>query len=147
SNLTYQAVRERSVIPTRPFVLTRAFYAGSQRFGAMWTGDNLGTWEHMAVGVKIVLSVNIGGFSFAGSDVGGFFGNPEPEMLVRWYQVGAFAPFFRAHAHLDTKRREPFLLDQPYKGIVKDILRLRYSLLPVWYTAFRETSVTGLPVL
>ncbi|KAG6865118.1 hypothetical protein C0991_005018 [Blastosporella zonata] len=147
SNLTSQAVAERSTTPTRPFVLTRAFYAGSQRFGAMWTGDNMGTWEHMAVGVKIVLSVSIGGFSFAGSDVGGFFGNPDPEMLVRWYQVGAFAPFFRAHAHIDTKRREPFLLDQPYKGMVKDILRLRYSLLPVWYTAFRETSVTGLPVL
>ncbi|RDB25094.1 Neutral alpha-glucosidase AB [Hypsizygus marmoreus] len=147
SNLTSQAVARRSDPPKRPFVLTRAFYAGSQRFGAMWTGDNLGTWEHMAVGVKIVLSLNIGGFSYAGSDVGGFFGNPEPEMLVRWYQVGAFAPFFRAHAHIDAKRREPFLLDQPYKGIVRDILRLRYSLLPVWYTAFRETSVTGFPVL
>lgn len=81
------------------------------------------------------------------ADVGGFFGNPEPDMLVRWYQVGAFAPFFRAHAHIDTKRREPFLLEQPYKGIVRDILRLRYSMLPVWYTAFRETSVTGMPVL
>ncbi|KAF8631083.1 hypothetical protein AX17_005169 [Amanita inopinata Kibby_2008] len=68
-------------------------------------------------------------------------------MLVRWYQVGAFSPFFRAHAHIDTKRREPFLLDQPYKGIVRDILRLRYSLLPVWYTAFREASVAGIPVL
>jgi len=66
-------------------------------------------------------------------------------MLVRWYQVGAFAPFFRAHAHIDTKRREPFLLDEPYKGIVKDILRLRYTLLPVWYTAFRETTKTGMP--
>lgn len=119
----------------------------------------------MAVGVKIVLSVSIGGMSFAGcrpfiytssflnsdslclADVGGFFGNPEPEMLVRWYQVGAFAPFFRAHAHIDTKRREPFLLDDPYKSIVRDILRLRYSMLPIWYTAFRETSVNGLPVL
>ena len=50
----------------RPFVLTRAFYAGSQRFGAMWTGDNLGTWEHMAVGVKMVLANNIAGFSFSG---------------------------------------------------------------------------------
>jgi alpha-glucosidase (family GH31 glycosyl hydrolase) len=68
-------------------------------------------------------------------------------MLVRWYQVGAFAPFFRAHAHIDTKRREPFLLDEPYKGIVKDILRLRYTLLPMWYTAFRETTVTGMPIL
>ncbi|KAF8661490.1 hypothetical protein AX16_001327 [Volvariella volvacea WC 439] len=147
SNLTSQAVAARSDPPQRPFVLTRSFYAGSQRFGAMWTGDNLGTWEHMAVGIKMVLANGIAGMTFGGSDVGGFFGNPEPEMLVRWYQVGAFAPFFRAHAHLDTKRREPFLLDQPYKGIVKDILRLRYSMLPIWYTEFREASVTGVPIL
>ncbi|KAI0644926.1 alpha-glucosidase [Trametes meyenii] len=146
-NLTSQAVKDRTDPPKRPFVLTRSFYAGSQRFGAMWTGDNLGTWDHMSVGVKMVLANNIAGFSFSGSDVGGFFGNPEPEMLVRWYAVGAFSPFFRAHAHIDTKRREPYLLDEPYKGIVRDILRLRYSLLPVWYTAFREASVTGLPVL
>ena len=50
----------------RPFVLTRSFFAGSQRFGAMWTGDNLGTWEHMAVGIKMVLSLNIAGFTFSG---------------------------------------------------------------------------------
>ncbi|KAF8161398.1 alpha-glucosidase [Crassisporium funariophilum] len=147
SNLTYQAVAERTNPKTRPFVLTRAFFAGSQRFGAMWTGDNLGTWEHMEVNVKMVLANGLAGMSFAGSDVGGFFGNPEPEMLVRWYQVGIFAPFFRAHAHIDTKRREPFLLDQPYKGLVKDLLRLRYTLLPMWYTAFRETSATGMPIL
>ncbi|TFK89283.1 glycoside hydrolase family 31 protein [Polyporus arcularius HHB13444] len=147
SNLTSQAVMARTDPPKRPFVLTRSFYAGSQRFGAMWTGDNLGTWEHMAVGVKMVLANNIAGFSFAGSDVGGFFGNPEPEMLVRWYGVGVFSPFLRAHAHIDTKRREPYLLDEPYKSIVRDMLRLRYSMLPVWYTAFREASVTGLPVV
>lgn len=81
------------------------------------------------------------------ADVGGFFGNPEPEMLVRWYQVGAFAPFFRAHAHIDTKRREPYLLEEPYQGMVKAVLRLRYTLLSVWYTAFRESSVRGTPVL
>ncbi|KAJ7935332.1 glycoside hydrolase family 31 protein [Mycena leptocephala] len=147
SNLTSQAVQQRTDPPQRPFVLTRSFFAGSQRFGAMWTGDNLGTWEHMAVGIQMVLANGIAGMSFAGSDVGGFFGNPEPEMLVRWYQVGIFNPFLRAHAHIDTKRREPFLLEQPYKGIVKDLLRLRYTMLPVWYTAFRETSVTGVPVL
>ncbi|TFK26343.1 alpha glucosidase [Coprinopsis marcescibilis] len=147
SNLTWQAVAARGDVPKRPFVLTRAFFAGSQRFGAMWTGDNLGTWEHMAVGIKMVLSNGVGGLSFAGSDVGGFFGNPEPEMLVRWYQVGAFAPFFRAHAHIDTKRREPYLLDEPYKSIVYSVLRLRYTMLPMWYTAFRETTVTGVPVL
>ncbi|KAJ7840525.1 family 31 glycoside hydrolase, partial [Mycena olivaceomarginata] len=130
--------------PQRPFVLTRSFFAGSQRFGAMWTGDNLGTWEHMAVGVQMVLANGIAGMSFAGSDVGGFFGNPEPEMLIRWYQVGIFNPFLCAHAHIDTKRREPFLLEQPYKEIVKDILRLRYTMLPVWYTPRLRTQVMQL---
>ncbi|KAG2067925.1 glycoside hydrolase family 31 protein [Suillus decipiens] len=147
ANHTFQAAEARTDPPRRPFVLTRAFYAGSQRFGAMWTGDNLGTWEHMAVGIKMVLANGIGGMPFAGSDVGGFFGNPEPEMLVRWYVVGAFSPFFRAHAHIDTKRREPYLLEEPYKSLVRDILRLRYSMLPVWYTAFRETSESGVPIL
>ncbi len=50
----------------RPFVLTRSFFSGSQRFGAMWTGDNLGTWEHMTVGIKMVLANGIAGMSFAG---------------------------------------------------------------------------------
>ena len=68
-------------------------------------------------------------------------------MLVRWYQVGAFNPFFRAHAHIDTKRREPFLLEEPYKSMVKEIIRMRYSLLPVWYTAFHEATVNGMPIL
>ncbi|KAG1729210.1 glycoside hydrolase family 31 protein [Suillus paluster] len=147
ANHTFQAAEARTDPLRRPFVLTRAFYAGSQRFGAMWTGDNLGTWEHMAVGIKMVLANGVGGMPFAGSDVGGFFGNPEPEMLVRWYVVGAFSPFFRAHAHIDTKRREPYLLEEPYKSLVRDILRLRYSMLPVWYTAFRETSESGVPIL
>lgn len=68
-------------------------------------------------------------------------------MLVRWYQVGIFAPFFRAHAHIDTKRREPYLLAEHYKGIVKSFLRLRYAMLPIWYTLAREASVTGVPIL
>lgn len=147
TNQTYNALMHRSDPPKRPFVLTRSFYAGSQRFGAMWTGDNVGTWEHMAIGIKMVLANGLGGFGFGGSDVGGFFGNPDPEMLVRWYAVGAFSPFFRAHAHIDSKRREPYLLDEPYKSMLRDVLRLRYAMLPVWYAAFREMSATGIPIL
>lgn len=67
-------------------------------------------------------------------------------MLTRWYFVGAFSPFFRGHAKRGTERREPYLSAEPYKSIIRGIIRLRYSLLPVWYTAFRESSVTGLPV-
>lgn len=56
-------------------------------------------------------------------------------------------PFFRAHAHIDTKRREPYLFEEPIRGYLKDALRLRYALLPVWYNAFKEASVWGLPIM
>ncbi|CAO1625705.1 unnamed protein product [Parajaminaea phylloscopi] len=133
----------------RPFVLSRAWWVGTQRFGAIWTGDNLGTWEHLAVSVPMILANNIAGMSFCGADIGGFFGNPSPEMLVRWYQAGIFEPFFRAHAHIDTKRREPYLLEEPYKSAVRDLIRLRYQMLPMWVTAFREAGDegSGSPVL
>ncbi|KAK4056711.1 glucosidase II [Microbotryomycetes sp. JL221] len=146
-NLTAQGLIEREEPRKRPFVLTRAFYAGSQRFGAMWTGDNLGDWAHLQSTVPMLLTNGVAGMTFAGSDVGGFFGNPGPEMLVRWYQVGAFSPFFRAHGHIDTKRREPYLFDQPYQGFMRDAIRLRYSLLPALYTAFWEASLTGKPIM
>lgn len=84
---------------------------------------------------------------FVLADVGGFFGNPDPELLVRWYVVGAFSPLFRAHAHIDSKRREPYLLDEPYKSMIRDTLKLRYAMLPVWYTAFKELSTTGMPIV
>lgn len=141
-----QALIERESPARRPFVLTRSFFAGSQRYGAAWTGDNLGTWEHLAVSLPMILANGVGGYAFTGADAGGFFGNPSTEMLVRWYQAAAFAPFFRAHAHIDTKRREPYLYDDPVRSHLRDALRLRYSLLPALYTAFWDSSRTGLPI-
>lgn len=145
-NLTAQALIAREDPPRRPFVLSRSFFAGSQRFGAIWTGDNMGTWEHLAGAVPMILSNSIAGMSFNGADVGGFFGNPSEEMLVRWYESGAFHPFFRAHAHIDTKRREPYLFEEPIRSYIRDAIRLRYSLLPAWYTGFFHASLSGQPV-
>ena len=65
-NATANALIARSSPPKRPFVLSRGFFAGSQRISAIWTGDNLGTWEHMAVGIPIVLSNGIAGMTFSG---------------------------------------------------------------------------------
>lgn len=147
-NATYHALIERKKgEPRRPFVLTRSFYAGSQRLGAMWTGDNLANWGHLAASIPMCLSMSISGYSFVGADVGGFFGNPSKELLTRWYQAGIFYPFFRAHAHIDTARREPYLIGEPYTGIITRAMRLRYQLLPAWYTAFHETSTDGSPIL
>ncbi|WVQ78487.1 hypothetical protein IAT38_000573 [Cryptococcus sp. DSM 104549] len=146
-NQTAQALIKRETPTKRPFVLSRSFFAGSQRFGAIWTGDNMGDWAHLQGETAMILSNNIAGMSFCGADVGGFFGNPSHELLVRWYQAGAFMPFFRAHAHIDTKRREPYLFDEPVKGYLRDIIRLRYTLLGVWYNAFHEASLTGVPII
>lgn len=156
-NLTSQGLTRRELgmrdaagrpgIERRPFVLSRAWWLGTQRFGAIWTGDNMGTWEHFANSVPMILANGVGGMSFCGADIGGFFGNPDTELLVRWYQAGIWEPFFRAHAHIDTKRREPYLFDEPVRRTLRGLLQLRYRMLPVWYTAFWTSHVSGQPVL
>ena len=89
----------------RPFVLSRSFYAGSQRWGAIWTGDNAARWDHLEIAAPMLLTINIAGLSFAGADVGGFFGNADKQLMIRWMQAGAYTPFFRGHAHHDSARR------------------------------------------
>ncbi|XP_061360012.1 probable glucan 1,3-alpha-glucosidase [Gastrolobium bilobum] len=131
----------------RPFVLSRALFAGTQRYGAVWTGDNSADWDHLRVSIPMVLTLGLTGMTFSGADVGGFFGNPEPELLVRWYQIGAYYPFFRAHAHQDTKRREPWLFGERNTELIRDAIHVRYSLLPYFYTLFREANSTGVPVV
>ncbi|KKP06647.1 alpha 1,3-glucosidase [Trichoderma harzianum] len=145
---TFEALKSRKKGEfRRPFVLTRAFFSGSQRFGAMWTGDNLADWGHLQTSITMLINQGISGFPFSGADVAGFFGDPESELITRWYQTAAFYPFFRAHAHIDTRRREPYLLGDPYTAIATAALRLRYSLLPSWYTTFFYANRDGSPIL
>ncbi|XP_058442843.1 neutral alpha-glucosidase AB [Malaya genurostris] len=144
---TYDGLIRRSDATLRPFILTRSHFAGSQRYAAVWTGDNMAEWGHMQASIKMCLSLAVAGISFCGADVGGFFGNPDSELFYRWYQVGAFQPFFRSHAHIDTKRREPWLYPEETKFIIRDAIRKRYRLLPLWYTMFYEHERSGLPIM
>ncbi|KAL9257322.1 putative glucan 1,3-alpha-glucosidase [Drosera capensis] len=144
---TAEGLVKRGEGKDRPFVLSRAFFSGSQKYGAIWTGDNTAEWEQLRVSVPMVLTLGLSGISFSGADVGGFFGNPEPELLVRWYQLGAYYPFFRGHAHHDTKRREPWLFGERNTKLMRDAIRTRYTLLPYFYTLFRESNLTGIPVM
>ena len=144
---TFEGLLHRTDGPSkRPFVLTRAIYAGSQRFAAKWTGDNRADWSHLAASVPMLLSLSLAGMPFVGADVGGFFGDPEPELLMRWYQLGALQPFFRAHAHIDTRRREPWLIAEPFQTNIKRAIRMRYHLLPYLYTLFRDAAAGGKPI-
>jgi alpha 1,3-glucosidase len=147
-NATYKAMLERKKGEVRrPFILTRSYYSGAQRVSAMWTGDNQATWEHLGASIPMVLTNGIAGFPFAGADVGGFFHNPDKDLLTRWYQTGIWYPFFRAHAHIDTRRREPYLISEPHRSYIAQAIRLRYQLMPAWYTAFHEASVNGTPIV
>ncbi|XP_042296169.1 neutral alpha-glucosidase AB isoform X2 [Sceloporus undulatus] len=138
---------QRSGGVERPFVLTRGFFAGSQRYGAVWTGDNAAEWDHLKISIPMCLSLGLVGISFCGADIGGFFKNPEPELLVRWYQTGAYQPFFRSHAHVDTIRREPWLFGEDNKALIREAIRQRYALLPFWYTIMYHSYQTGQPAM
>ncbi|XP_055683933.1 neutral alpha-glucosidase AB [Lutzomyia longipalpis] len=144
---TFEGLVRRSGGVQRPFILTRGHFAGTQRYAAIWTGDNTAEWGHLQASIKMCLSESVAGFSFCGADVGGFFGNPDAELFERWYQAAAFQPFFRAHSHIDTRRREPWLWPEATMLVVRDALRRRYSYLPFWYTLFYEHERTGRPVM
>lgn len=144
---TFKGLMDRSEGKIRPFLLTRSFFVGSQRYSAVWTGDNMADWAHLQISIPMMLSLSVSGIPMVGADVGGFFRNPDEELLVRWYQTGAFSPFFRAHAHLDCRRREPWLFSDDTKRRIRNAIRKRYRLLPFWYTVFREHELTGLPVM
>jgi len=131
----------------RGFVLTRSFYAGSQRWGAVWTGDNAARWDHLQIATPMLLSLAVCGFSFAGADAGGFFGDPEPELMTRWIAAAAYTPFFRGHAHHDAKRREPWSFGEPWTSRLRAAIADRYTWLPLFYTLFAEARFLGSPVM
>lgn len=132
----------------RPFILTRSFFAGSQRYCAAWTGDNQARWDHLKITVPMLLTLSISGMPFVGADVGGFFNNPESdELLIRWHQAGAFQPFFRAHAHHDARHREAYLFQGQTLELLRNAISLRYTYSPYWYSLFFESHITGMPMM
>uniref|UniRef100_A0AAQ4QLD1 Glucosidase alpha, neutral C n=1 Tax=Gasterosteus aculeatus aculeatus TaxID=481459 RepID=A0AAQ4QLD1_GASAC len=131
----------------RPFVLSRSFFAGSQRLGAVWTGDNVASWKYLSISIPMLLSLSVTGIAFCGADVGGFVQDPEPELLVRWYQAAALQPFFRGHSAKGTKRREPWLFGEKVTAAIRTAIQQRYCLLPYWYSLFHLAHTSGLPPL
>jgi alpha-glucosidase len=131
----------------RPFVLTRAAYAGAQRYAATWTGDNSATWNHIGMSVPQIMNLGLSGYSLVGADVGGFAGSPPVDLLTRWYELGVFYPIYRDHAAKGTADHEPWASGPEQEAIRKRYIELRYRLLPFIYTAMEETSRTGVPLM
>jgi alpha-glucosidase len=130
----------------RPLIITRAGFAGLQRYTSIWTGDNQATDHHMMMGVRLVNSLGLSGVSFTGSDVGGFGGNATPELFSRWIQIGAFTPFYRGHTSINTASAEPWVFGEQTERISRNYIQLRYNLLPYIYTAMHESTLSGMPL-
>jgi alpha-glucosidase len=131
----------------RPFVLTRASFAGGQRYAWTWTGDNDATWNHLRISVGQLENLGLSGFAWSGADVGGFAGSPSPELLTRWIEVAAFTPLFRDHSGKGTARHEPWVDGPAQTDIRRRFIEARYRLLPYFYALADETARTGLPIM
>ncbi|OHS97526.1 Neutral alpha-glucosidase AB [Tritrichomonas foetus] len=141
-------VRRNKDMNQRPFILTRSYFAGTQRYAAIWTGDNTGNWEHLSNSLQMVLSNGISGQVYVGADIGGFFENPDEKLLSRWYQVGAWTySFFRTHCHHLSNYREIYNLHDDYFNVAHEAVLDRYKLLPFWYTLARQSNLTGSPIV
>lgn len=147
--LTSQATRDglgRARADERTFVLTRASHLATAQFAAAWTGDNQSTWQDLAWSIPMVLSLGLCGQPFSGPDLGGFDGDPEPELYARWFELGAYLPFARGHSEKHACRKEPWSFGPEIETAVRAALERRMRLLPYLYTLFHAASSSGAPL-
>ncbi|MCO6478608.1 MAG: glycoside hydrolase family 31 protein [Phaeodactylibacter sp.] len=166
SRATYEGLK-RLRPDKRPFVLTRATFSGGQRFASVWTGDNAATWEHLRLANLQCQRLSASGFSFVGTDIGGFNKQPDGELFIRWLQLAVFHPLFRVHSmgnNIDGAAeaeaemvqaaeqenrldQEPWSFGAENTALAKEAIELRYELLPYIYTVFYQNTRDGAPAI
>jgi alpha-glucosidase len=146
SRATYEGLRKLDP-NARPFVLTRATYAGGQRYAATWTGDNSSSWNHLRLTTPMLENLGLSGFAFSGADVGGYAGTPSSELLTKWIEVATFQPIDRDHTEKGTGDQEPWVGGAEQEAIRRRFIDTRYELMPYLYTLAEEASRDGLPLV
>jgi len=130
----------------RPFIMSRSGSPGMQKYGAsVWSGDVSATWGALEDQVQLAQSMGLVGVPYWNSDIGGFNGTPSPELYLRWCQFGLFNPLYRPHGAQSD--REPWRFGSTVESQVREVIRLRYRLLPHYYTVAREAYDTGMPMM
>ncbi len=130
----------------RTFVLSRAGFAGIQRYAANWMGDNLSRWDHLRLSIPMASGLGVSGQAFVGADIGGFAGNASAELCLRWMQYGALTPFCRNHSGIGNVDQYAWAWGETIEALIRQCLELRYRLLPYIYASFLTASATGAPV-
>jgi alpha-glucosidase len=139
----YEAIQEFAP-NKRPWIFSRAGWAGLQRYAWNWTGDVETSWEALQQTIPTILGLSLSGHAFSGVDIGGFSGSPSAELYLRWFQLATFLLLFRTHSAIGTKPREPWSYGEPTTSIIRNFLKLRYKLLPYIYTLAWEAAHTGI---
>jgi alpha-glucosidase len=129
----------------RPFIVSRAGWAGLQRYAWTWTGDIECTWAALRQTISTVVGLGLSGIPYSGPDIGGFQGNPPAELYLRWFQMATFLTFYRTHSSNNAGHRAPWTYGEPTLSIIRQFLQLRYRLLPYFYTLSWEASQKGYP--
>ena len=111
------------------------------RYGGHWNGDNTAKFKHLQVSIPLLFAFNMFGIPMVGSDICGFIDDTTLELCARWMQVGAFYPFSRNHNTYYTIPQDPPALGEPVLSISRNILNVRYSLLPNLYTLFYQSNI------
>ena len=125
--------------PNERFLLfSRASYIGMHRYSGIWTGDNNSWWEHLLLNIKMMPSINMCGFLYSGADTGGFGGDANGQLLIRWMQLSLFTPLFRNHTAIGHRMQEPFAFEEETTSIIRDIIKLRYALFPYIYSEYMK---------
>ncbi|WP_269530801.1 glycoside hydrolase family 31 protein [Chitinimonas sp. BJYL2] len=131
----------------RPFIISRSGFLSQARHSALWTGDNMSNEHHMKGSIALSLNLSVSGLPFNGPDVPGFALDASNELMRAWYKLGFLFPFLRNHKISGAMDQEPWTRDAATLNVVRDYIRLRYTLLPYLYQSFIAQAEHGEPML
>ncbi|XP_071422109.1 sucrase-isomaltase, intestinal [Pithys albifrons albifrons] len=137
----------RNATGERGIVVTRSTYPSSGKWAGHWLGDNTAAWDQLTKSVIGMMEFSLFGISYTGADICGFFQDSEYELCVRWTQLGAFYPYSRNHNGKGTRRQDPVSWNETFVEISKNVLNIRYSLLPYLYTLMHDAHAQGSTVV
>jgi alpha-glucosidase len=140
SMATYQAIEDTG---KAPFILSRSGYSGIQKYAAIWTGDNMSTWDDVKLQISIVTNLAISGVAVVGCDLGGFFGSSTPDLIATYYRMALFFPIYRNHKSMDGNDQEVFLLPDSAKSDIEASVYMRYDFLDQIYNVIYQSHKNG----
>lgn len=147
SMATYEGLKEARP-DSRPFVFSRAAYAGLQKYAGAWTGDSMSIWSQLRMQLCQILTLSICGMGFISADIGGFLADTNKELYLRWLELGIFYPFVRNHSEINSSYQEPWAFDEETSEISRTLIELRYRMIPYIYDSMiKESLSSGLPLL